>query len=256
MACLAALLALNLQTEGGAPFAATAVAAGLSGQAGSFKVVRPPARNARKRITIHDPKTVVAPSRRAARHDWFWETASTEIAAAASARLAPLSELAAARLNSPAQKERLDRIAADYGGAIAAASAKARVSDALLLAVVAAESGGDPKAVSRAGAQGLAQLMPATAQRFSVDDPFDPAENLRGSAEYLSFLLQLFNEDAVLALAGYNAGENAVLRAKGVPNYAETRDYVPIVLSYYHLARGRCGEKAASARAVCAAPEG
>jgi soluble lytic murein transglycosylase-like protein len=104
----------------------------------------------------------------------------------------------------------------------------------LLHAVIRAESSYNPNAVSRAGAVGLMQLMPATAQRFGVLDRTDPAANLRGGAQYLRELLELFDYDLHLALAGYNAGENAVIRAgRRIPNYPETQQYVAKVLAYY-----------------------
>ena len=106
------------------------------------------------------------------------------------------------------------------------------VSPQLLHAVVAVESGYDAKAVSRKGAQGLMQLMPQTAQRFGVRNAFDPLENLRGGALYLKWLLDYFNGDLKLALAGYNAGEHEVVRAGyKIPPIKETRDYVPKVLA-------------------------
>jgi soluble lytic murein transglycosylase-like protein len=102
----------------------------------------------------------------------------------------------------------------------------------LLHAVIAVESDYDAKAVSPKGAQGLMQLMPATAQRFGVANPFDPRENVRGGALYLKWLLDLFGGDLQLAIAGYNAGEQAVIRAGyRVPPYAETQKYVPRVMS-------------------------
>jgi soluble lytic murein transglycosylase-like protein len=102
----------------------------------------------------------------------------------------------------------------------------------LLHAVIAVESGYDTKAVSSKGAQGLMQLMPATARRFGVVDPFDPRDNVRGGALYLKWLLDLFSGDVPLAIAGYNAGEQAVIRAGyRIPPYAETQRYVPRVLA-------------------------
>lgn len=100
-------------------------------------------------------------------------------------------------------------------------------------AVVRVESGYDVHAQSSKGAQGLMQLIPATAARFGVEDPFDPAENLRGGVTYLSELLRQFNGDVPLTLAAYNAGEGAVQRYGGVPPYAETRDYVRRVTDIY-----------------------
>jgi soluble lytic murein transglycosylase-like protein len=105
---------------------------------------------------------------------------------------------------------------------------------ALLLAVIAAESGFRAKAVSPKGAQGLMQLMPATARRLGVRDPFDPEQNVRAGARYLRDLLRLFDDDLRLALAAYNAGEDAVLRhGRAVPPFPETRRYVTRVLSRY-----------------------
>jgi soluble lytic murein transglycosylase-like protein len=104
----------------------------------------------------------------------------------------------------------------------------------LMHAVIRAESGYDPVAVSRAGAVGLMQLMPATAERFGVRDRTDPVQNLRGGAAYLRELVDMFNRNLQLALAGYNAGENAVIQhGNRVPPYAETEEYVRRVLQYY-----------------------
>jgi soluble lytic murein transglycosylase-like protein len=96
----------------------------------------------------------------------------------------------------------------------------------LVKAVIAVESEFDPLAVSSKGAQGLMQLMPFTARRFGVVNSFDPRQNILGGVQYLRVLLDLFAGDVSLALAGYNAGENAVLRYKGIPPYKETQNYV------------------------------
>ena len=88
--------------------------------------------------------------------------------------------------------------------------------------------------------QGLMQLMPATAKRFGVEDSKIPSENIRGGVAYLDFLMQLFDNDPVLVLAAYNAGEGAVKEHAGVPPYPETRDYVPKVLSAWRVARLLC----------------
>jgi len=104
----------------------------------------------------------------------------------------------------------------------------------LLHAVIRAESSYNPNAVSRAGAVGLMQLMPGTAQRYGVLDRTDPVANLKGGAQYLRDLLEMFDYDMELALAGYNAGENAVIRAGNrIPPYPETRQYVARVLAYF-----------------------
>ena len=103
---------------------------------------------------------------------------------------------------------------------------KYNLDPALVLAVIRAESNFNPKAKSPKNAQGLMQLIPGTAKRFEVDDVWDPLQNIRGGMAYLSWLLNHFEGDETLALAGYNAGENAVRRHKGVPPYPETRSYV------------------------------
>ena len=100
----------------------------------------------------------------------------------------------------------------------------------LAYAVAAVESSFDPQARSPKGALGLMQLMPDTAERFGVTDPFDPAENVRGGVRFLRYLLDLFDGDVRLALAAYNAGENAVLAIGRVPPYQETRTYVAKVI--------------------------
>jgi len=100
------------------------------------------------------------------------------------------------------------------------------LSPDLVLAVIEVESNFNPKARSPKSAQGLMQLIPATAERFGVSDPWDPRQNLRGGMSYLRWLLDHFDGDVRLALAGYNAGEQAVKRHGGVPPYAETRGYL------------------------------
>jgi hypothetical protein len=101
-----------------------------------------------------------------------------------------------------------------------------RLDPDLVLAVVEVESNFDPEARSHKNAQGLMQLIPATAERFGVENVWDPEQNLRGGMAYLRWLLDEFDGDVALALAGYNAGEQAVRDYRGVPPYAETRSYV------------------------------
>lgn len=106
--------------------------------------------------------------------------------------------------------------------------------------MISVESAGRVDAVSSAGAQGLMQLMPPTAERFGVTDSLVAEQNIKGGVAYLDWLLDHFDGDPILALAAYNAGEGAVRNNDGVPNYAETRDYVPKVLSAWSVARGLC----------------
>jgi soluble lytic murein transglycosylase-like protein len=101
----------------------------------------------------------------------------------------------------------------------------------LVLALIEAESNFNPRALSPKNAQGLMQLIPATAERFGVQDAWDPEQNLRGGMAYLRWLLARFKGDVQLALAGYNAGEGAVERHGGIPPYAETRAYVTRIIA-------------------------
>ena len=118
---------------------------------------------------------------------------------------------------------------------IIAEAARAHGLDAKLIhAVIRAESGYNQNAVSSKGAVGLMQLIPATAQRYGVVNSYDPTQNIAGGTRYLRDLLKMFNGNIELALAGYNAGENAVIRAgHRIPPYPETMAYVPKVLSFY-----------------------
>jgi soluble lytic murein transglycosylase-like protein len=120
-----------------------------------------------------------------------------------------------------------------YDHLISKASEKYNVNYNLIKAVIKAESNFNPQAVSRAGARGLMQLMPKTAHAYQVKDSFEPESNIEGGVRYLRYLLTLFQGDLYLALAGYNAGENAVINYKGIPPYPETRTYVQRVLRFY-----------------------
>jgi cell wall-associated NlpC family hydrolase len=118
-----------------------------------------------------------------------------------------------------------------YASVINAAAARTGVPAALIAAVAQQESGFDPGAVSKAGAEGLMQLMPGTAKSLGVTNPLDAAQSINGGADYLASLLKKFGGDTTLALAGYNAGPGAVLKYGGVPPYAETQRYVRNVLA-------------------------
>ena len=115
------------------------------------------------------------------------------------------------------------------------AASRFGVSSNLIRAVISVESAFDEFAVSSKGAQGLMQLMPGTARRFGVSDPFDPEQAIMGGTDYLRYLLDLFRGNVDFAAAGYNAGENAVLRYGGIPPYKETRSYVVKVRSALNL---------------------
>jgi soluble lytic murein transglycosylase-like protein len=121
-----------------------------------------------------------------------------------------------------------------YSPMVERASLAHGVDKALVHAVISAESGYNPYAISRAGAIGIMQLMPDTAKRYSVKNVMDPAENINGGVRYLRDLLMIFKGNVSLAVAAYNAGENAVIRAGNrIPQFAETQVYVPRVLGFY-----------------------
>jgi soluble lytic murein transglycosylase-like protein len=128
--------------------------------------------------------------------------------------------------------------AGQYDSIIEKAAAAASVEPNLLRAVIVVESGFNTRAVSKRGAVGLMQLMPATASRYGVSNPYDPRQNVRGGARYLKFLMDRFGQDVRLALAAYNAGEDAVDRNGGqIPPFSETMAYVPRVLKIYRMLR-------------------
>lgn len=121
-----------------------------------------------------------------------------------------------------------------YDATIASEARAAGVDAALVKSVMLVESNFNPRAVSRKGARGLMQLMPGTAMRFGVSDRHDAGQSIRGGVRYLATLLDQFKGDVTLALAGYNAGENAVASHAGVPPYRETREYIRRVLVARH----------------------
>lgn len=227
----------------------------------SAKRIKPPAPGTKKRITVQiDPNEKPGPiiprpepepwgdsplgplsETPVGHYAWFWEQIPPGRATAGPGRLdAALSVLAASdRVRAP-RLQQLQDIARTRGADILRSTIGTRVSPALVLAVIAVESGGRSDAVSHAGAQGLMQLMPATAKRFGVTDSFVPESNIAGGVRYLDWLLAEFDNDPILALAGYNAGEGSVRSHGGVPPFAETRDYVPKVLAAFRVASGLC----------------
>lgn len=247
-------------------FVAVGLAGPLAGQeaeadptAPIFKRVAPPQAGTTRRITVQltelpkRPSEIAAPEPAAAPvaatrdgtpYDWYWQAVSPRLGDLGPLRVrAALDMLGQAPTETPVPSPRLQAlqtIVETHGTEILSATVGTRVSPALVLAMIAVESSGRTQAVSSAGAAGLMQLMPATAERFGVSDRMDPRENIRGGVAYMDWLLQTFSGDVVLALAGYNAGENAVKSHDGVPPYAETRGYVPKVLAGWTVARALC----------------
>ena len=121
----------------------------------------------------------------------------------------------------------------DYKDAISKASEEYGIEKSLIKAVILAESALDPNARSSKGAQGLMQLMPYTADELSVDDPYNPEDNIFGGTKYLSKLMERFNDDTQLVLAAYNAGPESVESYKGVPPFKETENFIKKVMTYY-----------------------
>jgi len=216
-----------------------------AGSTGRITVQIDPEEQARRLASARTPEPVAPPlagPAAAGSSAWFWEAVSPARADSRPGRLEEaMRVLANARTPPPAPRlQGLQDIARLYGRDILAATVGTRVSPALALAVIAVESGGRPDAVSRAGATGLMQLMPATAARFGVSDALDAKANIRGGVAYLDWLMGHFAGDPILVLAGYNAGEGSVRDNGGVPPFAETRDYVPRVLAAWAVARGLC----------------
>jgi hypothetical protein len=171
-----------------------------------------------------------------ARDDGGKRTTSSSLAAAGTPRVAPSDR-------DPARYTRYDTW-------IREAAALYKLPVELVRAIIKVESDYDPKATSYAGARGLMQLMPKTAESMQVKDIGDPRENIFGGVRYLRILANTFNGDLVLTIAGYNAGEDAVIRHKGVPPFEQTKDYVTKVLHYYKRYRTIDDPTAASAYAV------
>src|SRR5262249_14730774 len=120
-----------------------------------------------------------------------------------------------------------------YDAHIRQAAMLYQIPEELVRAVIQVESGYDPRAVSPKNAHGLMQLIPETAERMMVTDAFDPRQNIFGGVRYLRILANLFNCDLELTIGAYNAGEQAVIRSRGIPPYAETQAYVVRVIGYY-----------------------
>ena len=233
----------------------------------TFRRVTPPKSGVTRRITVQvspsAPSSPAAPSRAGSSSSrssgasaaapaaqapaelaWFWDGVSPKIDQSGPGSLQQaIDYISAAPGGKTVPTPRLQTmqdIAKAHGIDILKETIGTRVSPALVLSVIAIESAGRAEVTSSAGAQGLMQLMPATAERFGVTNRADPSENIKGGVAYLDWLMQEFSNDVVMVLASYNAGENAVKRNEGVPPYKETQNYVPKVLAAWIVARGLC----------------
>ncbi|WP_132862033.1 lytic transglycosylase domain-containing protein [Shimia isoporae] len=223
------------------------------------KRVKPPKAGQAKRITVQIAPTASVSASVAAvpqldasgaidiatgAYPWFWSKVSPALAESGPGRLeSALVTLRNAPAGAGVSTPRLDDLRETidaYGTDILLATIGTQVSPALALAVITVESSGRSDAVSSAGAQGLMQLMPATAERFGVNDALVAKDNIGGGVRFLDYLMEEFEQDPILVLAGYNAGENSIPEHDGVPPYPETRDYVPKVLAAFQVARALC----------------
>ncbi|MGA9434930.1 MAG: lytic transglycosylase domain-containing protein [Roseobacter sp.] len=187
------------------------------------------------------PEDSVAEDLQIGAFSWFWTKISPSLQASGPGRLFTAMDVIEGTGDIPQPRlQHLQEIARTNGSDILRTTVGTRVSPALVLAIISVESSGKTDAVSSAGAQGLMQLMPATAERFGVEDSMSPGENIRGGVRYLDWLMEEFDGDPIVVLAGYNAGEGSVKKYDGVPPFAETRDYVPKVLAAFQIARGLC----------------
>lgn len=222
----------------------------------TFRRVTVPTAGASNRITVQvAPRAPATPAAagtptsspdqpRSLGMEWFWSSISPAKADSNPGRLEAALNLinnqpSGGGVSAP-RLQTLQDIAKAHGLTILRETVGTDVSPALVVALISIESAGQVQAESHAGAVGLMQLMPATAERFGVTDRVNPAENIKAGVAYLSWLMKHFDKDPILVLAGYNAGEGAVRDNNGVPPYPETRAYVPKVLAAFNVAKGLC----------------
>ena len=235
----------------------------------TFKRVKVPGPGVTKRITVQidpaeqaralaalpkiDPRPVKSeegsaplaklPDAAQSAYGWYWDTVPTAIDAVDGRfvlAMAMLSQGPGGKSVSAPRLQHMQEIAESHGTDILTATLGTDVSPALVLAVIGIESAGRTDAISTAGAEGLMQLIPATAERFGVTDSKDATQNIKGGVAYLNWLMKRFDRDPLMVLAAYNAGEGAVEANAGIPPYPETRDYVPKVLAAWQVAQGLC----------------
>ncbi len=191
--------------------------------------------------SISRPTSPAAPG--ASRYGWFWDIvppARDSVSGRYTLAMATLSQGPGGKSVAAPRLQQMQTLASNYGTEILKATIGTEVSPALVLAVIGIESAGKVDALSSAGAQGLMQLIPATAERFGVTDSKDATQNIKGGVAYLNWLMKRFDHDPLMVIAAYNAGEGAIDANSGVPPFAETRDYVPKVLAAWQVAQGLC----------------
>ncbi len=172
------------------------------------------------------------------KHRWIPVQPASPMMRAARTAAAEVNATAASGVYVPAGAGYRSLTAAELDKLIDETAARHGIDPNLVRAVIKVESNYNPRAVSRKGAMGLMQLMPSTARKLNVNNPFDPKQNLEGGVKHLSELLSAYNGNVPLSLAAYNAGANAVARSGGVPNYTETRNYVRRITELYGNGRG------------------
>ena len=179
------------------------------------------------------------------------KTVVDDAAAAQATTLAPIVMPAAQSIVQPGAHNMETTGNPKYDELVKQSAARNGIDPNLIIAVMRQESGFNPRARSYKGASGLMQLMPATARRFGVNNIYDPVENIEGGAKYLRFLLDTFNGDINLVLAGYNAGEGAVINSGyRIPRYRETQNYVQSISARYD---GIKNKTARAAKAIASA---
>jgi len=196
-------------------------------QQGKLMFINTDSRIGRNGSTISSPSETAPAERRTPAARPAWPTLPTPSAPASEGGIEGWAAAPSLREEQPTQPEdRLDRIVRE-------AAERNNLDPALVKAVISTESGWNPNAVSSKGAVGLMQLIPQTAQRYGVNNSFDPAQNIEGGTKYLKSLLDRYNGDLTKSLAAYNAGERSVDLNGGVPAIPETQRYVQKVTNAY-----------------------
>ena len=188
-------------------------------------------------LAIADPET-------SSEAGWFWRKISPGMRDLSPRRLEAALQHLEQNPDKMAEfgenRAQIELLASRFGVDILKASIETQVSPALILAVIMVESGGNPDAGGPTGPAGLMQIRPLIANQFEVEDVMDPVQNIAAGAQYIEWLLDRFEGDPILALAAYNTAEQIIRSSKGVPDYPETRLYVPKVVAVWRIARQLC----------------